>query len=94
MFTIPDDLKIKFKNMINQRAGLYFKDYCLRDLENAIAQRMQIAKIDSALNYFNTLTFSSRKASASMATGGSIATKVNNCKRWLCSISRIAPAVS
>ena len=40
----------------------------------------------------STFTFSSRTASASKATGGSIATSASSCIMWFWTMSRIAPA--
>lgn len=52
---LPEELKIKFKNLVSSRSGLYFKDYDLKDLENSLACRMRMLKIDSALTYYNLL---------------------------------------
>jgi len=56
-----EELKIKLKNIVNQRCGLYFRDYDLKDLEKAVSLRMPIAKTDSAISYYNLLLFSDRK---------------------------------
>ena len=42
----------------------------------------------------STLTFSSRTASASNATGGSMAVRESSCSMWFCTMSRRMPAVS
>ena len=39
----------------------------------------------------SSFTFSSRTASASSDTGGSIAMSESTCSRWFCTMSRIAP---
>jgi len=56
-----EDLRIKFKNIVNQRCGLYFRDYDFKDLEKAINLRMEILTIESALVYYNLLLFSDKK---------------------------------
>ena len=56
-----EELRIKFKQIVNQRCGLYFKDYDFKDLEKAIRQRMSQLKIESALVYYNALLFSETK---------------------------------
>jgi chemotaxis protein methyltransferase CheR len=58
---LPEELKIKFKNLVTVRSGLYFRDYDLKDLEKAILYRMGEQKIDSPLTYYNLLTFSEEK---------------------------------
>jgi chemotaxis protein methyltransferase CheR len=58
---IPQELKNQFRTLVNNRCGLYFKDYDLRDLENAISQRIEALKIDSPAAYYNLLSFSERK---------------------------------
>ncbi len=57
----PEELKIKFKNIVNARSGLYFKDYDLRDLEQGILKRMQACKVESPLSYYNILTVSEQR---------------------------------
>ncbi len=42
----------------------------------------------------STLIFSARIASAAMALGTSIATSASSWVRWLCTMSRMAPAFS
>ena len=59
--TLPEELKIRFKNLVTARSGLYFKDYDLRDLENALLYRMHERKIDSPFAYYNILTVSEKK---------------------------------
>lgn len=56
-----EELKLKFKNIINERCGLYFRDHDLKDLEKAISLRMNALSIDSAVSYYNLLLFSGRK---------------------------------
>ena len=56
-----EEIKLKFKNIVNQRCGLYFRDYDLKDLEKAISARMAIGQIDSSLSYYNLLLFSDKK---------------------------------
>lgn len=41
MVGLADDLRVRFKNLVNERTGLYFKDYALKDLEGAVLQRMK-----------------------------------------------------
>ena len=53
-----EELKTKFLNLINTRSGLIFKDYNLRDVEQAIAQRMEFLKLESPLSYYALLTAS------------------------------------
>lgn len=57
----PEDLRLKFKNIVNQRCGLYFKDYDLRDLQAALNLRMGVIGVDSPLKYYNFLLFSDKK---------------------------------
>jgi len=59
--TLPEELKIKLKNLVTVRSGLYFKDYDLKDLENALLYRMRERKIDSPLTYYDILTVSEGK---------------------------------
>ena len=59
--SFPDDLKGQFRNLVNSRCGLYFKDYDLKDLEGAIRQRMKVLSLDSPFAYYNLLTFSDKK---------------------------------
>ena len=61
MVGLADDLKIRFKNLVNERTGLYFKDYALKDLEGAVSQRMKSRSLDSPLSYYNLLAFSEEK---------------------------------
>ena len=46
------------------------------------------------LSDFNTLSFSSRMASASLLEGGSMAIMVSSCRAWFCTMSRRAPVRS
>jgi len=41
----------------------------------------------------STLSFSSRTASGSSDTGGSMATMHSSCNRWFCTMSRSAPGL-
>lgn len=59
--TLPEELKIKFKNLVTARSGLYFKDCDLRDFQNALLHRMHERKIASPLAYYNILTVSEKK---------------------------------
>ena len=61
MLGLADDLKVRFKNIVNERTGLYFKDYALRDLEGAVSQRMKSLRLDSPLSYYNVLVMSAEK---------------------------------
>ncbi|MCX5681795.1 MAG: hypothetical protein NT079_05955 [Candidatus Omnitrophica bacterium] len=63
MISISDDLKLRLKNLINEHAGLYFKDYALKDLEIAISQRMAVRRIALPVDYFNLIAFSEEKES-------------------------------
>ena len=56
-------------------------------------EKQQVAALSERID-FNNFTFSSRIGSASRTTGGSIATRARTCKRWFCTMSRIAPASS
>lgn len=53
---IPHELKLRFKSYVTARSGLYFKDYDLRDLEDAIIKRMQDLSIASPLSYYDLVT--------------------------------------
>jgi chemotaxis protein methyltransferase CheR len=57
----PEELKIKFRNYVTGRCGLYFRDYDLKDLEGAIAKRMDTVNVASPLNYYNILTASQHR---------------------------------
>lgn len=59
--TFSEELKNKFKNFVTSRCGLYFRDYDLRSLEDAVTARMQSCGFDSALAYHNYLTTSEKK---------------------------------
>lgn len=59
--TFPVELKIKFKNLVNERSGLYFKDYDLRDLERAVTERLKACGLDSPIAYYELLVNSSRR---------------------------------
>ncbi|MEW6377770.1 MAG: CheR family methyltransferase [Thermodesulfobacteriota bacterium] len=59
--TLPEEFKLKFRNLVTLRSGLYFKDYDLKDLENALLYRMCERKIDSPLTYYSLLTVSEGK---------------------------------
>ena len=58
---IPVELRRRFKDLMTGRSGLYFKDYDLRDLENALLYRMHERKIDSPITYYNLLMASEEK---------------------------------
>ena len=45
-------------------------------------------------NALSTFSFSSRTASGSNATGGSIANRLRTCNRWFWTMSRMLPACS
>ncbi|MFA6320359.1 MAG: CheR family methyltransferase [Candidatus Omnitrophota bacterium] len=57
----PEDLKEQFKDLVNSRCGLYFKDYDLKDLEFALTNRIKELGLDSAHAYYNILTLSEKK---------------------------------
>lgn len=57
----PPDIKLKFKTYVTTRSGLYFKDHDLRDLEDAISQRMYLARIESPIAYYDYFTKSDKK---------------------------------
>lgn len=59
--SIPEGLKGQFRNVVNTRCGLYFKDYDLKDLEQAVGVRMQACNIDSPAAYYNLLIFSEKR---------------------------------
>ena len=59
--TLLEDLKIKFKNLVSMQSGLYFKDFDLKDLENALLYRMRERKIESPLAYYDILTVSEER---------------------------------
>lgn len=58
---LPDDIRIRFRNFINSRTGLYFRDYDLKDLDGVIAKRMEACSFDTALAYYSYLTSSENK---------------------------------
>ena len=57
----PEEIRQRFKSFINNRTGLYFKDYDLKDLDAMIAVRMEELKIDTVLTYYTYLTISEHK---------------------------------
>ncbi len=57
----PQELKLKFKNHITSRCGLYFKDYDLKDLESALAKRMAACRIGAPEDYYHLLTAEDRR---------------------------------
>jgi|GEM_PF-495946 len=57
----PQELKLKFKNHVTSRCGLYFKDYDLKDLESALAKRMAACRTESPGDYYQLLTASDRR---------------------------------
>ena len=58
---LPHELKLRFKSYITSRSGLYFKDYNLRDIEDALDKRMQALGVSSALSYYDLLTKSDKR---------------------------------
>ena len=58
---LPEEIRQRFKNFINSRTGLYFKDYDIKDLDTVISQRMRERKIGTILTYYNYLTTSEQK---------------------------------
>jgi len=58
---LSNELRTKFKKLVNSRSGLYSKDYGLKDLENGLLYRMRQRKIDSPLTYYNLLACSEEK---------------------------------
>ncbi len=57
----PEELRNKFKNYISGRCGLYFKDHDLKNLENAVSQRVKTCGLGSASAYYTYLTSSVKK---------------------------------
>ncbi len=57
----PPELRIKFKDLIAHRSGLYFRDHDLRNLESAIEQRIKVKKFDSFATYYSHLIVSDKK---------------------------------
>lgn len=55
------ELKLRFRTYVTARSGLYFKDHDMRDLEDAISNRMHAVKIGSSLAYYDYLTRSERR---------------------------------
>lgn len=58
---LPEELKIRFRAFITGRSGIYFKDYNLKDVECAVADRMAALGIDNSLAYYTFLTSSEKK---------------------------------
>jgi len=56
--SFPEELLSRLKTFITERTGLYFKDYDLRGLEDAISRRMTELKTDSGVAYYSRLTAS------------------------------------
>jgi chemotaxis protein methyltransferase CheR len=57
----PEELRLQFRNVVNTRCGLYFRDYDLRDLDKAIAERMRAIGMESPASYYNLLIFSEKR---------------------------------
>jgi len=57
----PVELRNKLKNYISSRCGLYFKDHDLKNLENAVSQRVKACGLGSASAYYSYLTNSAKK---------------------------------
>ena len=57
----PEEIRQRFKSFINNRTGLYFKDYDLKDLDGVIAERMKACGFDTVLAYYAYLTSSEKK---------------------------------
>jgi chemotaxis protein methyltransferase CheR len=51
---------LRFKDFINNRTGLYFKDYDLKDLDGVISDRMKACSFDTILAYYTYLTSSKK----------------------------------
>ena len=45
---IPEGLRLRFKNFITERSGLYFRDHDMKNLDEVLRKRMSIRGIDSA----------------------------------------------
>jgi len=58
---LTGDLKQAFKSYITARSGLYFKDHNLKDLEEAVTERMKTLKMSSFPAYYAYLTTSKEK---------------------------------
>jgi chemotaxis protein methyltransferase CheR len=59
--SFPEEIRQRFKAFINNRTGLYFKDYDLKDLDAVIAERMRERGIETVLAYYTFLTASEQK---------------------------------
>ena len=57
----PPELRIKFKDIIAHRSGLYFRDHDLRNLESAISKRIEVCRFDSVASYYSHLIVSDKK---------------------------------
>lgn len=53
---LTDDLKRRFKVLVADRSGLYFKDHDMRNLEDAVQNRMKVRGFTAALLYYKFLT--------------------------------------
>lgn len=58
---LSDDLKSRFKVLVADRSGLYFMDHDMRNLEEAILDRMKILEIPAAPSYYSLLMSSPQK---------------------------------
>lgn len=58
---LPEDIRIRLKNYINNRTGLYFKDYDLKDLDKVIISRMKERGFDAPFSYYTYVTTSGEK---------------------------------
>lgn len=57
----PEEIRLRFKNYINNRTGLYFKDYDLKDIDAIVAERMKACSFDTVLAYYAYLTTSDKR---------------------------------
>ncbi len=57
----PNELRIKFKDFVCSRGGLYFKDHDLKNLDDAIVERMKIRGMAAVASYYAFLTTSDER---------------------------------
>lgn len=51
----PDEVKLRIRDFITARSGLYFKDHDLKDLHKVIEKRRHALRLDSESAYYNYL---------------------------------------
>lgn len=57
----PEETRLRFKNFIKDRTGLYFRDNDLKDLDAVVAARMKVCGFETVFAYYSYLTTSEKR---------------------------------